>query len=51
MTSPTPCLRHPRSLWMAGCLDCRSWHLHRTRTLVHPLAEGRTAERSGRRAG
>jgi hypothetical protein len=51
MTSPAPCLRHPQSVWMAGCLDCRAWHLHRTRILVHPPSTGRTAERPARTAG
>jgi hypothetical protein len=27
MTPMTPCYRHAREVWIAGCLDCTTWHL------------------------
>jgi hypothetical protein len=27
MTATTPCYRHSRGTWIAGCSDCTAWHL------------------------
>jgi hypothetical protein len=27
MTATTPCYRHPRGVWIAGCTDCTAWYL------------------------
>jgi hypothetical protein len=27
MTATTPCHRHPRGVWTAGCPDCTAWHV------------------------
>ena len=27
MTPTTPCYRHSRNVWIAGCHDCTTWHL------------------------
>jgi hypothetical protein len=50
VTSPrTPCLRHPRETWIAGCPDCTTWHLtalhvahRRPDADPHAAAAGRT---------
>jgi hypothetical protein len=27
MSLPNPCTRHARTIWMARCPDCTTWHL------------------------
>ncbi|NDI47781.1 hypothetical protein [Goekera deserti] len=51
MTTPDPCLRHPRATWVASCTQCSAWHLHRMRTLARPSGAARTSRPLAREAG
>jgi alkylhydroperoxidase family enzyme len=40
MVAMTPCYRHRRSVWIAGCADCTAWHLAAARLRQDEILTG-----------